>query len=45
MTPKFIAAISFEGRILLFEEHGDVYEFWPHTLMWTLLVKAPWPDR
>jgi hypothetical protein len=45
MRPKLIAAVSFEGRILCIEEHGDVYSFNPETLRWTLLAKSPWPEE
>jgi len=43
MRPKFIQAVYFEGRILLFEEYGDVYEFNPRTQMWNMLCSSPWP--
>lgn len=45
MRPKFIAAIYFEGRILCFEEYGDVYEFSPMVMEWRILARAPWPER
>ncbi len=44
MRPKFINAVYFEGRILLFEEYGDVYEYEPHDFRWRLLTRSPWPD-
>jgi hypothetical protein len=44
MRPKFITAMYFEGRILLFEEHGDVYEYDPRRPSWTLLSASPWPE-
>jgi hypothetical protein len=45
VTPKFINAVYFEGRILVFEEHGDVYEYEPHSPAWRLLSVSPWPER
>lgn len=45
MRPEFITAMYFEGRILLFEKFGDVYEFEPrHPFTWRLLCSSPWPD-
>lgn len=47
MRPKFISAMYFEGRILMFEEYGDVYEYCLGTGMvpwWTLLSASPWPS-
>lgn len=43
MKPKFIGVLYFEGRILMFEEWGDVYEFHPGLMEWTLLARSPWP--
>ncbi len=43
MRPKFIQAMYFEGRILLFEEYGDVYEYSPRLTEWRLLSVSPWP--
>ncbi len=47
MRPKFISAMYFEGRILMFEEYGDVYEYYPGRgcSTWTLLSASPWPER
>jgi hypothetical protein len=45
MKPKFINAVYFEGRILLFEEYGDVYEYQPHAQRWCIISQSPWPDR
>lgn len=45
MRPKFITAMYFEGRILLFEEYGDVYEFSPHSRTWMVLAYSPWPVK
>ncbi len=45
MRPEFISAMYFEGRILLFEKHGDVYEFSPRFMQWTVLAHSPWPER
>lgn len=43
MKPKFIGVLYFEGRILMFEEWGDVYEFLPGIGRWILLARSPWP--
>ncbi len=43
MRPTFISAMYFEGRILMFEEHGDVYEYSPRNGSWTVLSYSPWP--
>lgn len=45
MRPEFISALYFEGRVLLFEKHGDVYEFDPHRIRWSVLSCSPWPER
>lgn len=45
MLPRFINAVYFEGRILVFEEYGDVYEYDPHGFYWRLLSTSPWPRR
>jgi hypothetical protein len=45
MRPRFINAVYVEGRILLFEEYGDVYEFSVHTRSWQLLAASPWPQK
>lgn len=45
MRPKFITATYFEGRILLFEEYGDVYEYSPNLRSWHLLSASPWPEK
>jgi len=48
MNPKFIAAIHYEGRILMIAETGDVYELDMHgrsVPTWSLLAYSPWPDN
>jgi hypothetical protein len=43
--PKFVSVVYFEGRLLMFEERGDVYEFNPRTNTYTVLSYAPWPEN
>ena len=42
--PKFISVVYFEGRLLMFEECGDVYEFNPHSISYSVLAYSPWPE-
>lgn len=44
MRPKFISIVYFEGRLLAFEEYGDVYEYRPYPPTWRLLSSSPWPE-
>lgn len=41
MRPKFISIVYFEGRLLAFEEWGDVY----HSLTWVVLAYSPCPSK
>jgi hypothetical protein len=45
MRPHFIAAVYFEGDILLFTEWGEVYRFTPRTQTWMLLSAGPFPEK
>ncbi len=47
MRPEFISVVYFEGRLLVFEKHGDVYEYEPRRgdPTWRLLSMSPWPEK